>query len=89
MTYAQVFNEAKQLTPAEKLDLVEALLRDLRQNTAPAEPSAGRPALTVEEKLRIVNQLHGILKPEHGEMPSDGDIRDAYTEDLIRKYLNK
>ena len=77
MTYAQVVHDAKQLTAAEKLDLVEALLHDLRQTVLPA---ASEAALTVEDKLRIVDQLGGSLKPLNGTAPTDDEIRDiSYT----------
>ena len=83
MTYAQVINEARQLSPAEKLDLVEALLRDLRQSMK----EASQPPLSIEDKLHIVDQLGGFLKPESGAALTDDDIRDGYTDQLIRKYL--
>ena len=83
MTYTQLINEARQLSPAEKLDLVETLLRDLRQLVI--QPAS--QALTTEDKLHIVDQLGGLLKPESGAAPSDAEIRDGYADDLIRKYL--
>ncbi len=60
MTYVQVVQDAKQLTAAEKRDLVEVLLRDLRQSVL---LSATEATLTVEDKLRIVDELGGSLKP--------------------------
>ena len=84
MTYSQVVNDAKQLTTVEKLDLVEMLLRDLRQTVL---PTMSKPIQTVDDKLRIVDQLGGSLKPLNGGIPTDDEIRDGYTEELIRKYL--
>ncbi len=77
MTYAQVVNDAKQLTATEKLDLVEALLRDLRLAVL---PTVSESKLTVEDKLRIVDQLGGSLKPSTGAIPTDDEMRDiSYT----------
>ena len=84
MTYTQVVNDAKQLTTVEKLDLVEMLLRDLRQTVL---PTVSKRKQTVEDKLRIVDQLGGSLKPLNGGIPTDDEIRDDYTEELIHKYL--
>jgi len=84
MTYTQVVSDAKQLSAAEKLDLVEALLRDLRQTVL---PTVSEHKQTVEDKLRIVDQLGGSLKPLNGPIPTDDEIRDGYTEELLRKYL--
>jgi hypothetical protein len=81
MTYAQVINEARQLSLTEKLDLVEALLHDLRQSVM----QPGNQPLTTEDRLRIVDQLGGMLKPESGSTPTDAEIRDDYSGDLIRK----
>jgi hypothetical protein len=85
MTYAQVVSEVKLLTATEKLDLVEVLLRDLRQTVSPV---VREPKPTVEEKLRNVEQLGGCLKPLNGTVPTDNEIREDYTEELIHKYLN-
>ncbi len=77
MTYAQVVNDAKQLTATEKLDLVEALLRDLRLAVL---PTVSESKLTVEDKLRMVDQLGGSLKPSTGAIPTDDEMRDiSYT----------
>ena len=89
MTYAQVTDEVRRLTLAEKLALVDVLLRDLRKAMmAPAsEPSASTQTPTVEDKLRVVDDLAGSLRTGDGAALTDDAIADAYTDDLMRKHL--
>lgn len=79
MGYREVMSEVKRLPLHEQLRLVEELLRGMRQTAQPA----ARP-----KRRRVVpfGQLRGALKPE-GLPPNDAELRDAYTEHLVEKYL--
>ena len=79
MAYREIVSEAKRLPLGQQLQLVEELLRAMRQA---ATPSA-RP-----KRKRIIpfNQLRGALRPE-GALPRDGELEDAYSEHLVEKYL--
>ena len=79
MAYRQIVSEAKRLPLHEQLLLVEELLHGMRQT---AQPTAG------SKRRRVIpfKQLRGALKPE-GSLPTDVELKDAYTEHLPEKYL--
>ncbi len=63
----------------EQLQLVEELLRGIRQ-------TAAKPVRRKRGQVRPFSELRGALKPE-GSMPTDDEVEDAYTRHLIEKYL--
>jgi hypothetical protein len=79
MFYREVVSEAKRLPMREQLQLVEELLRAMRQTATPPV----RPKL---KRIIPFNQLRGALRPE-GALPNDSELEDAYTEHLMEKYL--
>jgi hypothetical protein len=78
MLYREIMDEAKRLPLNERLRLVEELLRDIRQSERPGPRSRRR--------VRPMSQLRGALKPA-GQLPTDADLREMYTEHLLDKYL--
>lgn len=79
MFYREIVSEAKRLPLGQQLQLVEELLRTMRQAaTLPVRP----------KRRRVVpfKQLRGALKVE-GLLPTDDELKDAYTEHLMEKYL--
>jgi hypothetical protein len=79
MAYREIVSEAKRLPLHEQLQLVEEILRGVRETARPAVRARRR---------RIVpfKQLRGALKPE-GPLPTDAELKDAYTDHLVEKYL--
>ena len=79
MSYREIVSEAKRLPLGQQLQLVEELLRVMRQTATP-------PARPKRKHIIPFNQLRGALRPE-GALPTDGELEDAYTEHLMEKYL--
>lgn len=75
MLSQDLLNEIEQLPLDEQLTLLERLAQIVRRRTS-QQPSAALSA----------GQLRGLLKPVSGETPSDNDLRDDYTDHLLRKY---
>ena len=77
MTYREMAVEIERLPLNEQLALLEALTRSLRKvltQSGTKEPGKS-PKLT-----------RGMLKPD-GPMPTDEELKQDYTDYLIRKYL--
>jgi hypothetical protein len=79
MAYREIVSEAKRLPLGQQLQLVEELLRAMRQTATP-------PLRPKRKRIIPFNQLRGALKPE-GALPDEGELEDAYTEHLMEKYL--
>ena len=79
MVYREMVSEAKRLPLGQQLQLVEELLRTMRQAAPP-------PARHKRRRVIPFKQLRGALKPE-GALPTDDEPKDAYTEHLMEKYL--
>ncbi len=79
MGYREVLSAAKRLPAGEQLQLVEELLRGMRQSVA-------KPVRGKRRHVRPFSELRGALRPE-GPMPTDQEVEDAYTRHLIEKYL--
>lgn len=79
MIYSELVSEARRLPHGEQLQLVEDLLRAMRQ-------TATRPAHPKQRRIVPFKQLRGALKPG-GALPTDGELEDAYTRHLLEKYL--
>ena len=74
MTYQELVAEAERLSLDERLLLIERLARSIRQElSSPAHR---------ELSLRLVR---GMLKPD-GPMPTDEELKEDYTNDLMQKY---
>jgi len=79
MFYREIVSEAKRLPLSQQLQLVEELMRVMRQTAIPPAPFKNKGAVPF-------NQLRGALRPE-GALPTDDELTDGYTEHLVRKYL--
>lgn len=74
MTYKDLISEIKQLPLNERLLLLEAITRSVRDEVAPPT-----------RRGSSVNRVRGMIKPT-GPLPSDDELKDAYTRHLIEKY---
>ncbi len=79
MGYREVVSAAKRLPLDEQLQLVEELVRGMRQ-------TAARPVSREGGQVKPFSELRGALKPE-GPLPTDDEVEDEYVKHLIEKYL--
>jgi archaellum biogenesis ATPase FlaH len=94
MTRQQFIEEIKQLSVAERIALIEAITRSLREDLE-IEQSANSISATSnseiaddserERKIAAVRRLRGIAKSE-GEPPSDEELKEDYVNYLSEKY---
>lgn len=84
MTYQEVVAEIPRLTVQERLALIEALKRSVQQELA---PPPGQQMLRAEpaRDTAAFARLYGVLKSK-GEAPTDADVRDMITDQLIEKH---
>jgi hypothetical protein len=83
MTQQQIVQEFKTYPKAKKSVIIRQLLQifeeDLAENTQP-------DVLSVEERLAIVERLHGIAAVEGKTPPPDEEIKEDYANYLAEKY---
>lgn len=77
MTYREMAAEIERLPLDEQLALLESLTRALRKTLT--QSSTQEP----DQSLVLVR---GMLKPD-GPMPTDEELKQDYTDYLIKKYL--
>lgn len=77
MTYREIAAEFKQLPIDERLLLLEELTRSLRMDMA---------TTMKQQRSRAPRLWRGMLKPS-GPMPTDQELKDAYEDYLVEKYL--
>lgn len=74
MTYQELLQAVEELTPQERLSLLQVLARSVRLDLAGSSRS-----------IPLSDLLYGILRPD-GTPPTDDKIREDYTDYLLRKY---
>ena len=94
MTQQQFIEEIKRLSVAERITLIEAISRSLREDiektgggapTAASEIIAPAGQSERERKIDAVRLLRGILKTE-APPPSDEELKEDYVDYLAEKY---
>lgn len=92
MTQQQFIEEIKRLSVADRIALIEAISRSLREEwhrerVAAAPPETGQTATqgSGQDKVPISQRLRGIVKFE-GDPPTDEEVKDAYADYLLEKY---
>jgi hypothetical protein len=94
MTEQQFLEEIKQLSIAERIALIEAISRSLREeldttggnaSISAVEDSEAHSRNERERKMAAVKRLRGIIKFE-GDPPTDEEVKNAYADHLIEKY---
>ncbi len=80
MEYREVVSAAKRLPMSEQFQLVEELLRGMRQTATRSPRARRRPTIRF-------SQLRGALKSAHSSTNDNGDPEEAYTQHLMEKYL--
>jgi hypothetical protein len=79
MTLQAILSEIPRLTAWERLVLLETVSRSLREELGALTPTQRA------EREATVDRLFGALQPD-GTTPTDDDLREAYTDDLGKKY---
>ena len=74
MTQKQLIEEIRQLPVEERVKLLEAIARSVREEMH-----------TRADRESAVRRLRGIAKPD-GPPPSDEEIKEDYTRYLTEKY---
>ena len=77
MTYREMAVEIERLPLNEQLALLEALTRALRKTLTQSD---------TKEPGKSPKLVRGMLKPD-GPMPTDEELKQDYTDHLIKKYL--
>ena len=94
MTEQQFLEEIKQLSITERIALIEAISRSLREeleikggdaSVSTGESSEAYSRNERERKMAAVERLRGIIKFEDGP-PTDEEVKNAYADHLIEKY---
>ncbi len=74
MTHRQLLSEIERLPLAERVELLEAITRSVREELRPRQRTPG-----------AVGRLRGIAKPD-GAPPSDEELKEGYVNYLADKY---
>lgn len=94
MTRQQFIEEIKQLSVTERIALIEAITRSLREDLEAGQDAASISASgnggvisesERERRIAAVRRLRGIAKVE-GEPPSDEELKEDYVNYLTEKY---
>jgi ribosomal protein L7/L12 len=94
MTRQQFIEEIKQLSVAERIALIEAITRSLREDLEAGQSANSISATSDSEvtddsergrKIAAVRRLRGVAKSE-GEPPSDEELKADYVNHLSEKY---
>ena len=79
MVDQELIERVTQLPVSARLELIELLTHSLREDLAPEQISA------TDDPVSIVQRLFGILRTDE-PFPTDEEIKQEYTDYLIRKY---
>ncbi len=85
MTYTELITQAKQLPPDERILLVEAILRGLREEMVDSETEPDEKRRKRLQEIPPASAVRGVGKPD-GRQFTDEELRNEYTEYLERKY---
>ncbi|MDQ3754578.1 MAG: hypothetical protein M3371_07600 [Acidobacteriota bacterium] len=93
MTPQQFIEEIKQLSVKDRIALIEAISRSVREELEPSDSASALGTSrsksdelnTHERKVSATQRLHGIIKPD-GVPPTDEELKEDYTNYLMEKY---
>ncbi len=83
MTQQQIVQEFKSYPKAKKSVVIRQLLQIFEEDLA---ESFQPEALSVEERMAIVERLHGIAAVEGKTPPTDEEVQEDYANYLAEKY---
>lgn len=83
MTQQQIVQEFRNYPKAKKSAVIRQLLQIFEEDLAEkSQPDA----LSVEERMAIVERLHGIAAVEGKTPPTDEEIKQNYGDYITEKY---
>ena len=85
MTVKEIVAQVEQLPPDERRMVVNELLRLLQAETQAEEGESAEVRRRRLASIPPASAMLGIIKPE-GHIPTDEEIKEDYTNYLIRKY---
>jgi hypothetical protein len=86
MTYPELVEAIQKLPVDDRLALLEAIARSLRQEARQPAPGEGaRRSFQFDPHRSALDQLLGIARPM-GEPPEDAEIEKMIADHLIEKY---
>ena len=94
MTQQQFVEEIKRLSVVERIGLIEAIMRSVREDLelhgkdgAVNSPEFDQTSTqsSGESRATLSQRLYGILKFD-GDPPSDEELKDHYADYLMEKY---
>ncbi|HKC62684.1 MAG TPA: hypothetical protein VKB86_03560 [Pyrinomonadaceae bacterium] len=94
MTQQQFVEEIRRLSIADRLALIEAIMRSLREDlelqkegasTGVAQSDQSKKQSMSENRIPLSQRLYGILKFD-GAPPTDEELKDHYADYLLEKY---
>ena len=94
MTQQQFVEEIKRLSVVERIGLIEAIMRSVREDLElhGKDESVNSPEFdqtatqsSGESRATLSQRLYGILKFD-GDPPSDEELKDHYADYLMEKY---
>lgn len=93
MTRQEFIDEITRLSVADRIALIEAISRSLREDLEANGASNNTPDLPASDaaderarRLDAVRRLRGALKPDNGPPPSDEEVKEIITDYLMEKY---
>jgi len=69
---------------AERVEIIERVSRSVREDLQ--ENDKKQKELSVEERMAIVERLHGIAAVEGKTPPTDEEVKEDYADYLSEKY---
>jgi len=85
MTVKEIVAQVEQLPPDERRMVVNELLRLLQAETQAEEGESAEARQRRLASIPPASAMLGMIKPE-GHIPTDEEIKEDYTNYLIRKY---
>jgi hypothetical protein len=93
MTQQQFIEEIRRLSVADRIALLEAITRSLREDletrqeniSVNKESRQSGTQSSGEDKVLLSQSLYGILKFD-GDPPTDEELKDGYADYLMEKY---
>ena len=81
----QFIHSIRQLSPFDRMALIEEISRSLREEMGPPSATEHWSDAPETEKLSLAQSLYGILKTDE-PTPTDEEIKEGYAAYLTEKY---
>jgi len=88
MTQEELIKEIRQLQPDRQREILDAITRNVREQTELAKPdgfTSQAVQVSKEDNLPLSQRLYGVLEFEGGP-PTDNEVKDMIADYLLKKY---